>query len=158
MGILLGMVESVRAEFDYNHRSEMGTQDPLVTLDSGTGTCRDFALFLMEAVRSLGFAARFVSGYLYDEDRVGEASLVGGGATHAWAQIYLPGAGWVEFDPTNGLVGGRNLIRVAVARDPSQAIPLSGSFTGPGNAFMGLSVEVEITAAQTSDQSGGGDT
>jgi transglutaminase-like putative cysteine protease len=158
MGILLGMVESVRAEFDYNHRSEMGTQDPLVTLDSGTGTCRDFALFLMEAVRSLGFAARFVSGYLYDEDRVGEASLVGGGATHAWAQIYLPGAGWVEFDPTNALVGGRNLIRVAVARDPSQAIPLSGSFTGPGNAFMGLSVEVEITAAQTSDQSGGGDT
>jgi transglutaminase-like putative cysteine protease len=112
----------------------------------------------MEAVRSLGFAARFVSGYLYDEDRVGEASLVGGGATHAWAQIYLPGAGWVEFDPTNALVGGRNLIRVAVARDPSQAIPLSGSFTGPGNAFMGLSVEVEITAAQTSDQSGGGDT
>ena len=89
---------------------------------------------------------------------MGEASLVGGGATQAWAQIYLPGAGWVEFDPTNALVGGRNLIRVAVARDPSQAIPLSGSFTGPGNAFMGLSVEVEITAAQTSDQSGGGDT
>jgi transglutaminase-like putative cysteine protease len=156
--ILLGMVAAIRAEFDYNPRSEMGTQDPLVTLDSGTGTCRDFALFLMEAARSLGFAARFVSGYLYDEDRVGEANLVGGGATHAWAQIYLPGAGWVEFDPTNALVGGRNLIRVAVARDPSQAIPLSGSFTGPANAFLGLSVEVEITAEQTSNQSGGGDT
>ena len=93
MAILLGMVQAIRAEFRYNARDEMGTQDPLVTLQSGSGTCRDFALFLMEAARSLGFAARFVSGYLYDEDRVGEASVVGGGATHAWAQIYLPGGG-----------------------------------------------------------------
>ena len=108
-------------------------------MDSGSGTCRDFALFLMEAVRSLGFAARFVSGYLYDEDQVGDSEdgVVGGGATHAWAQIYLPGAGWVEFDPTNALVGGRNLIRVAVARDPTQAIPLAGSFTGASNAYLG---------------------
>jgi transglutaminase-like putative cysteine protease len=126
----------------------MGTQDPGVTLQSGSGTCRDFALFLMEAVRSLGLAARFVSGYLYDEDRVGDGgtSLVGGGATHAWAQIYLPGGGWVEFDPTNALAGGRNLIRVAVARDPTQAIPLGGSFTGTPDAFLGMTVEVEITA------------
>ena len=134
----------------------MGTQEPLITLQSGSGTCRDFALLLMEAVRSLGFAARFVSGYLYDDDRVGEASVVGGGATHAWAQIYLPGAGWVEFDPTNALVGGRNLIRVAVARDPSQAIPLSGSFTGAGNAFLGMTVEVEITAEQAPNVATGG--
>ena len=148
MGILLAMAQAVRAEFKYNPRDEMGTQDPLVTLKSGSGTCRDFALFLMEAVRSLGFAARFVSGYLYDEDRVGDGaqSVVGGGATHAWAQIYLPGAGWVEFDPTNALVGGRNLIRVAVARDPGQAIPLSGSFTGAPDAFLGMTVEVEIKA------------
>jgi transglutaminase-like putative cysteine protease len=157
MGILLGMVQSIGAEFRYNRRDEMGTQDPLVTLESGAGTCRDFALFLMEAVRSLGFAARFVSGYLYDEDQVGEASVVGGGATHAWVQIYLPGAGWVEFDPTNSLVGGRNLIRVAVARDPSQAIPLSGSFTGAANAFLGLTVEVEISAEQTANLATGGD-
>ena len=97
----------------------------MVTLDSGSGTCRDYALFLMEAARSLGFAARFVSGYLYDESLIdGEAAaVVGGGATHAWVQIYLPGAGWVEFNPTNALVGGRNLIRVAVARDPKKAIP-----------------------------------
>jgi transglutaminase-like putative cysteine protease len=148
MGILLAMAQAVRAEFKYNPRDEMGTQDPLVTLKSGSGTCRDFALFLMEAVRSLGFAARFVSGYLYDEDRVGDGaqSVVGSGATHAWAQIYLPGAGWVEFDPTNALVGGRNLIRVAVARDPGQAIPLSGSFTGAPDAFLGMTVEVEIKA------------
>jgi transglutaminase-like putative cysteine protease len=150
MGILLAMVQAVRAEFRYNPRDEMGTLDPLITLQSGTGTCRDFALFLMEAVRSLGFAARFVSGYLYDGDRVsdGTHSIVGGGATHAWVQIYLPGGGWVEFDPTNALVGGRNLIRVAVARDPSQAIPLAGSFTGASNAFLGMTVEVEIRVAQ----------
>ena len=79
MGILLGMVQAIRAEFRYNARDEMGTQEPLVTLQSGSGTCRDFALFLMEAARSLGFAARFVSGYLYDDNRVGEANVVGGG-------------------------------------------------------------------------------
>src|SRR6202012_4592703 len=84
--------------------------------------CRDFALLMMEAVRSLGFAARFVSGYLYDAALVdSETPIVGGGATHAWCSVYLPGAGWVEFDPTNGLIAGRNLIRVCVARTPEQA-------------------------------------
>jgi len=101
---------------------------------------------MMEAVRSLGLAARFVSGYLYDDARVRTgAELVGGGSTHAWVQVYLPGAGWVEYDPTNALVGGRNLIRVAVARDPSQAIPLSGHFIGAPDAHLAMTVEVEIT-------------
>ncbi len=121
-------------------------QTPLETLHLGSGSCRDFALFMMEAARSLGLAARFVSGYLYDERLIGAGGgLVGGGATHAWVQVYLPGAGWVEYDPTNALVGGRNLIRVAVARDPSQAVPLAGSFTGASDAFVSLSVSVEVT-------------
>ena len=151
MAILVAMTEAIKAELTYNPRDEMGTQDPLETLKSSTGTCRDYALFLMEAVRSLGFAARFVSGYLYDESLIGCAAseVVGGGATHAWVQIYLPGAGWVEFDPTNALVGGRNLIRVAVARDPKHAIPLAGSFTGKTNDFLGMDVQVEITAEPT---------
>ena len=98
---------------------------------------------MMEAVRSVGLAARFVSGYLYDERLIGAGSgLVGLGATHAWLQVYLPGAGWVEFDPTNALVGGRNLIRVAVARDASQAAPLVGSFTGLPDDPLGMEVEV----------------
>ena len=97
--------------------------DPTVTLQQKSGSCRDFAVFMMEAVRSLGVAARFVSGYLYDESLIGARDgLVGGGATHAWLQVYLPGAGWVEFDPTNALIGGRNLIRVAVARNAYQAL------------------------------------
>ena len=148
MSILMAMAHAIKDEFAYNARDEMGTHDPAATLKSGSGTCRDFALFMMEAARSLGFAARFVSGYLYDEQRVeGGEPVVGGGATHAWAQIYLPGAGWVEIDPTNGMAGGRNLLRVAVARDPKQAIPLSGTFIGAPADHLGLSVRVEITAA-----------
>ena len=103
-----------------------------------SGACRDFALLMMEAVRSLGFAAHFVSGYLYDADLVGgTAPMVGGGATHAWADVYLPGAGWVEFDPTNGLIAGRNLIRVSVARTPDHAIPVAGGYLGRSADFVG---------------------
>jgi transglutaminase-like putative cysteine protease len=145
--ILTAMTHSVRSDFVYAARTAFGTQEPVRTLESGSGSCRDFALLMMEAARSLGFAARFVSGYLYDEKLVGaEGGLVGGGETHAWVQIYLPGAGWVEFDPTNALVGGRNLIRVAVARDPSQAVPLTGTFTGAPGDFLGMTVEVKVTA------------
>lgn len=145
--LLMAMNEAVQERFEYVRREEMGTQTPLETLDRGSGSCRDFALFMMEAVRSLGFAARFVSGYLYDEQLIGaESGVVGGGATHAWVQVFLPGAGWVEFDPTNALVGGRNLIRVAVARDAAQAAPLTGSYHGRPADFLEMAVEVVVTA------------
>jgi len=137
---------AIKEGFRYEVRQAAGVQSPLETLERRSGSCRDFALLMMEAVRSLGLAARFVSGYLYDDARVDAgAELVGGGSTHAWVQVYLPGAGWVEYDPTNALVGGRNLIRVAVTRDPSQAIPLTGSFIGVPDAHLSLSVEVEVT-------------
>jgi transglutaminase-like putative cysteine protease len=145
--VLVAMTRSIQFQFGYARREETGTQDPVETLETRSGSCRDFALFMMEAARSLGLAARFVSGYLYDERLVGAAGgLVGGGSSHAWVQIYLPGAGWVEFDPTNGLVGGKNLIRVAVARDPSQAVPLTGTYSGAPGDFLGMSVEVSVTA------------
>jgi transglutaminase-like putative cysteine protease len=137
---------AIKRDFRYEVRQEVGVQAPVETLERRSGSCRDFALLMMEAVRSLGLAARFVSGYLYDDSRVGAgAELVGGGSTHAWLQVYLPGAGWVEYDPTNALVGGRNLIRVAVTRDPSQAIPVAGSLIGPPDAHLAMTVEVEIT-------------
>jgi transglutaminase-like putative cysteine protease len=139
---------AIKKGFRYEVRQAAGVQSPLETLERRSGSCRDFALLMMEAVRTLGLAARFVSGYLYDDARVGAgAELVGGGSTHAWLQVYLPGAGWVEYDPTNALVGGRNLIRVAVTRDPCQAIPLAGSFIGAPDAHLAMSVNVEITTS-----------
>jgi transglutaminase-like putative cysteine protease len=143
--LLAAMTHAIRERFYYVAREEAGTQDPVVTLKLGSGSCRDFALLMMEAVRSLGLAARFVSGYLYVPDKDGPGK-VGGGATHAWLEVYLPGAGWVEFDPTNGIVGNRDLIRVAVVRDPRQAVPLSGSWTGFPSDLLGMDVAVSVTS------------
>ena len=125
--LLIRITRAIKERFRYRERAIHGTQTPAETLQLGSGTCRDFALFMIEAVRSLGLAARFVTGYLYDPALDGEGpGLEGAGATHAWVQVYLPGAGWVEFDPTNGLIGGTHLIRVGVARDPRQAVPAPG--------------------------------
>ena len=147
LNALIRLNTAVHDEFRYLRREEMGVQTPTATLRLGSGSCRDFAVFTMEAVRCIGLAARFVSGYLYDERLIGsEAGLVGSGATHAWLQVYLPGAGWVEFDPTNALVGGSNLIRVAVARDAAQAAPLAGEFIGEPGDFLAMNVSVEVRA------------
>ncbi len=142
--LLMTLCYAIRESFSYTRRLEHGTQTPVETLSLRSGSCRDFALLMMEAARSLGLAARFVTGYIYVAERDGSTTL-GGGSTHAWCQIYLPGAGWTEFDPTNGIVGNRDLIRVAVARDPSQAVPLSGSYDGSGSDFDGMTVQVNVT-------------
>jgi transglutaminase-like putative cysteine protease len=139
--LLMTLTAAIQESFRYQRRSESGTLDPALTLRLGQGSCRDLALLMMEAARELGLAARFVSGYLYVPTRVG------GGSTHAWCQVYLPGAGWVELDPTNGIVGNRDLIRVAVARDPRQAIPLSGTWFGKPESSLGMSVEVRVRRA-----------
>jgi transglutaminase-like putative cysteine protease len=132
------------ARIGYQSREIEGTQSPTETLDRGSGSCRDFALLFAEAARSLGFGARVVSGYLHNpnQDRAGST---GAGSTHAWAEVYVPGAGWITFDPTNRSVGGFNLIPVAVARDIRQAMPVSGSFVGSTDAFTGMEVEVSVT-------------
>jgi len=147
LALLQDMTHAIKREFTYIPRHERGIQDPIRTLKLGSGTCRDFAVLMMEAARSLGLAARFVSGYLYSPWRDGETH-VGGGSTHAWVRVYLPGSGWVEFDPTNGIVGNRDLIRVAVARDPAHALPLCGSWTGFPSDNLGMTVEVSVTAAE----------
>lgn len=140
--LLMTMTHAIKESFKYLRRNDPGTQRPSVTLSSRAGTCRDFALLMIEAVRSLGFAARFVTGYLYSPARDGNHR--GGGATHAWAQVFLPGAGWVEFDPTNGIIGTRDLIRVGVAREPRQAMPIQGTFVGKKDDYLGMSVEVVV--------------
>jgi transglutaminase-like putative cysteine protease len=133
-----GVADAVR----YQSRDEEGTQSPIATLDRGWGSCRDFAVLFAEAARSLGFGARIVSGYLYAPI----PGMVGGGATHAWAEVFVPGAGWITFDTTNRSVGGANLIPVAVVRDISQAVPVAGSFVGASDALLGMTVEVSVTA------------
>ena len=141
--LLMTLNEAVAQSFSYKRRTSRGTQTPRETIERQEGTCRDFAFLMMEAARTLGFAARFVTGYIYVPDRDGPARL-GGGATHAWCQIYVPGSGWVEFDPTNGIVGNRDLIRVGVARTPGQAVPLSGSYWGDPEDELGMEVSVNV--------------
>jgi transglutaminase-like putative cysteine protease len=143
MDLLHRVTLGIRDQLAYERRTEKGVRSPSETLRRGRGSCRDFALLMMEGVRSLGLAARFVSGYIFIP-RAG-ATAVGGGATHAWMQVYLPGAGWVYFDPTNSIVGTRNLIRVAVAWDPAHALPLWGSFIGNASSFLGMEVSVNVT-------------
>jgi len=144
--LLMTLTYAIKEGFAYERRTERGTQSPLQTLQSGRGSCRDFATLMMEAARALGFAARFVTGYIYVPDRDQGPAHLGGGATHAWCQVYLPGAGWLEFDPTNGIVGSRDLVRVAVAREAAQAIPLHGSYYGAAAAFEGMTVSVNVRA------------
>ena len=142
VAMLAEMTATIQREFTYVRRPEKGTQTPIETLQKARGTCRDFAVLMIEGARSLGLAARFVSGYVYNPTRA--EGRVGGGNTHAWVRIFLPGSGWVEFDPTNGIIGNRGLIRVAVARDPYQAVPLSGTWSGFPNSSLGMTVSVEV--------------
>jgi transglutaminase-like putative cysteine protease len=142
MKMLRAMTHGIRDQFIYSRRIEKGVQTPDETLKNKRGSCRDFAVLMMEATRSLGVAARFVSGYIFVPDYSG---ISGGGATHAWIQAYLPGAGWIDFDPTNSIVGNRNLIRVGVAWTPDQVLPLCGTYDGPADAFESMEVAVSVT-------------
>lgn len=164
--VLANISEAISGDFRYAARTAMGTQRPVQTLELRQGTCRDFALLMMEAVRGLGLAARFVSGYVYDpaldtlepptdgtpvdspngglvasQDAGG---TVGSGATHAWLHVFLPGAGWIPFDPTNKSIGSTDLIRSAYTRTPEQAAPVSGSWTGAASDFIDMTVEVKV--------------
>lgn len=121
----------------YRLREEPGVQTVEQTLAYGTGSCRDFAVLFMEAARCLGLAARFVSGYLH-----APPSAVNYGSTHAWAEVYLPGAGWKGFDPTTGTIAGADHMAVAVARLPESVPPIEGSFVGPPGANMNVGVWV----------------
>lgn len=143
--LLAHMNRHIGQTLSYAPRDEEGTQSPVETLKRGGGSCRDYALLMMEAVRRLGVAARFVSGYLYDgslDD--GGGAMSGAGVTHAWLQVYLPGAGWLTYDPTNNLIGGSQLIRVGVVRDPAFAAPVSGSWFGDATAYLGMSATVQV--------------
>lgn len=145
LDVLQRMMNNIRDTLTYQAREAEGTQSPGDTLRFKSGTCRDYAWLMIEALRRLGFACRFVSGYLYDAALDGgEIGMTGSGATHAWLQVYLPGAGWRAYDPTNRITEGFDLIRVAIARHPGQVIPLSGSWFGNAGDYLGMDVHVSI--------------
>jgi transglutaminase-like putative cysteine protease len=156
LSLLKDVNASVWGRIAYEIREDEGVQPPLETLDRGRGSCRDFATLFAETARSLGFGARIVSGYLHDP-ALGLVGSAGPGSTHAWAEVYLPGAGWITFDPTNRSVGGANLIPVAVARDIRQIMPVSGSYLGGSDAFSDMSVEVSVVSSAASDRRGSPD-
>lgn len=133
---------AIHNEFGYVTRYAEGVQTPAETLSLGSGACRDLAWLMVEAVRQLGFAALFVTGYLYS---AANAQIRGAGATHAWCQVFLPSLGWLEFDPTNGLIESPDLIQVAATRTPAEAAPVAGSLIGnPGNSTLNVRVDVDI--------------
>ncbi|MHC2020226.1 transglutaminase family protein [Methylobacterium sp. CM6247] len=144
LSLLKDLNAGVAGGVDYETRDDEGTQSPSQTLMLGRGSCRDLATLFVEAARSLGFGGRIVSGYLYDPGHT-LAGSAGAGSTHAWAEVYLPGAGWISFDPTNRSVGGANLIPVAAACDIRQVMPVAGNFSGPADALHDMSIEVGVS-------------
>ena len=137
------MTRTIHSGFRYRRRLEHGVQTPERTLALKSGACRDFALLLVAAARRLGLKARFVSGYVHSHDPSDASDRIGG-HTHAWASVFTPEQGWVDFDPTAGTVGSANLVRVAIADDPAEAVPVSGVYFGAANDFLGMDVEVIV--------------
>ena len=135
----------INATIHYRQRDEQGTQSPADTLAIASGSCRDMATLFVETARRLGFGARAVSGYLHDPS--GDENQHG--ATHAWAEIYLPYAGWIAFDPTNARMGSGNLVPVAVARAIGQIIPVTGGYTGSPEDFVDMQVDVRVSSEKS---------
>ena len=151
-GIGLAAVSAMNAhihrDFTYRRRLEPGVQTPEQTLASGSGACRDFAMLLVGAARTLGLQGRFASGYVHCPEADDAADRLGGGHTHAWAQVLTPEAGWVDFDPTSGRIGPDGLVRIAVAEHPRDASPIQGVYHGAADDFLDMQVEVQVRSAQ----------
>lgn len=141
LAFLLRLNRAIHDGFEYRAREEEGVQGPAETVARQSGTCRDFAWLMVEALRRLGYAAVFATGYIYSPSSGG---VRGAGATHAWCEVFLPDLGWIEFDPTNGLAESEDLIRVAATRTPAEALPVSGTLIGdPGRSTLSVSVDVQ---------------
>jgi transglutaminase-like putative cysteine protease len=143
LALLTDINAAISSWIEYEAREDEGTQPPLTTLERRRGSCRDIAVLMIEAVRWLGFGARIVSGYLINRNGGGIGSA-DAGSTHAWVEVFLPGAGWITFDPTNRTVGDFSVIPIAVARDIKQAVPVSGSYSGEAADFLGMDVAVSV--------------
>jgi transglutaminase-like putative cysteine protease len=137
LDFLLRLNRAIHETFEYQARWEEGVQTPAETLHLKRGTCRDFAWLMVESLRWLGYASLYVTGY------VNSGAMRGAGSTHAWCEVFLPGLGWTEFDPTNGIAESADLIRVAVSRRPQEAAPVTGTILGdPGATTLDVRVDV----------------
>ena len=150
--LLIDMTKHIRRTFKHEARHQKGTRDPVETLALGSGSCRDLAMLMIAAMRTLGIAARFVSGYLNLADA--DDDSITGGNTHAWVQAFVPGPGWVDFDPSSGAIGSQNLVRVAVVDEPGAAIPVEGTFIGLASDHLAMNVAVKVSAAGSVSQDG----
>ncbi|HTK35863.1 MAG TPA: transglutaminase family protein [Caulobacteraceae bacterium] len=146
LAFLQRLNQAIHAGFAYGERAEEGTQGPAETVARGQGTCRDFAWLMIESLRRLGFAARFATGYVYSPATAG--AIRGAGATHAWCEVFLPGLGWIEFDPTNGLAESPDLIRIATTRTPAEAAPMTGVALDSVGSVLTVTVDVELVDIQ----------
>jgi len=144
---LLRLNHTIRASFDYSGRDLGTAQEPGHTVTVGSGACRDFAWLMVESLRRLGYAARFVTGYIHSA-KAAASAVRGAGVTHAWCEVFLPELGWTELDPTNALAESPDLIPVAVTRTPAEAAPISGAIYGDGGKSE-LSVHVDVRPAQS---------
>ncbi|HVJ01874.1 MAG TPA: transglutaminase family protein [Sphingomonas sp.] len=144
--LLRNINAGILADFTYSRRDAEGIQSPDETIRAASGSCRDFATLFIEAVRHLGFGARAVSGYLQPAEPQERRGGLQHGATHAWAEVYLPCAGWIAFDPTHSRMGGAGLVPVAVARNIAQILPVEGRYEGAAADFLEMQVEVIVTA------------
>ena len=149
---LLGrLTSSIRREMRYERRETRGLQNPSETIERGSGACRDFALLAVCVLRQWRFAARFVSGFLHVPDYEPERVL-GGGAMHAWAQVFLPGVGWFDLDPTNDRIGNQGLVSVAVGLEPDDLLTIAGSFVGRASAYRGMTIWVKVTKVEAEER------
>ncbi|MEM7698591.1 MAG: transglutaminase family protein [Verrucomicrobiota bacterium] len=148
--IFTRLAEVIHQTIAYQRREVAGVQSPLETLRLTTGSCRDTAVLMMEAGRALGFATRFVSGYLESDN-----SKVGRGSTHAWTEIYFPDRGWVGYDPSIGQPVGSGHVAVAVSHHPRGVMPISGSFDTHGHTAQPMQVAIESERLGLVNQQGG---
>lgn len=140
IAMLMQLSQRIYQGFSYQLRDEEGVQSPDETLTHRSGSCRDYAWLFVEACRALGLAARFVSGYFHPA-----GTALTDGATHAWAEVYLPGAGWTGFDPTCNRMTAENHVPVAAALLPEDVPPVSGHFTGAVGEQPTMRVTVHVS-------------
>jgi transglutaminase-like putative cysteine protease len=146
ISLLTDLNLAIHQRIGYERRDEEGTQAPSETLERGCGSCRDMAELFVAMSRQLGLAARFVSGYLYEPRHPdGVAAFnVAAGSMHAWAEVYLPGAGWRGFDPTNGLLTDHHFLPAAVANRPDWVNPIQGRYFHTGGVASEMRVALSI--------------